>query len=189
MQISTNFGTLHEFLEIFNRITDFRNGKCMNNIGLHTGPRPVALRPLRPTAVQWPSSARRATGLVTALETPTVARLPVMSGWLRPDGSDGSGTGGIRSTRRAKWSLGSSPVHRGDGKTMKNGGLAAFCRRRFSARLRLKAGLQHRGEMRISRKGRTKVGGGRRVDLTDELDDDDASMENPMRKMARGGQR
>jgi hypothetical protein len=57
------------------------------------------------------------------------------------------------------------------------------------AQLRLKAGLQLRGEMGISREGRTKVGGGRRVELTDEVDSGDASTENQVMMMARGGQR
>jgi hypothetical protein len=49
MQIFMNFGSLYEFLEIFNQITDFRNGKCMNSIRLETSPRPAALRPCWPT--------------------------------------------------------------------------------------------------------------------------------------------
>jgi hypothetical protein len=45
--ISTKFGSLYEFLEVFNRITDFKNWKCMNSVRLQTGPRLCSLA--------WPS--------------------------------------------------------------------------------------------------------------------------------------
>jgi hypothetical protein len=85
---------------------------------------------------------------------------------------------GLRIRKGGHWR--SSPVCRGDRKAAKNGGPVAFRRRQrcFGAWLQLKGGLQHLEEMKILSEGHTMVGGGRRVELTDEVDGSNALMDD-----------